>query len=86
MMCNLAMCSWIASLAFSDKRGKGPALEECKMCAGFSFSVFVCFSCVCVSLSVFGRFSCVCLNEDSQRHLWNRHCLKIPSRREKSPD
>ena len=41
------MCSWIASLAFSDKRGKGPALEECKMCAGFSFSVFVCFSCVC---------------------------------------
>ena len=65
-MCNLAMCSWIASLAFSDKRGKGPALEEYKRCAGLSFSVFVCFSCVCVSLSVFVRFSCVCLNEDSQ--------------------
>ena len=72
MMCNLAMCSWIASLAFSDKRGKGPALEEDKMCAGFSLSVFVCFS-------------CVCLNEDARRHLWNRHCLKIPSMRE-SPD
>ena len=75
LMVNLAMWSWMASLAFSDKRGKGPALEEYKMCAGFIFFVFVCFSCVCYKWGCLG-----------QRHLWNRHCLKIPSMREKSPD
>ena len=74
-MVNLAMWSWMASLAFSDKRGKGPALEENKMCASFSLSLFVCFSCVCY------KWGCL-----AQRHLWNRHCLKIPSMREKSPD
>ena len=44
-------------------------------CAPASLSVFVCFSCVCYKWGCLG-----------QRHLWNRHCLKIPSMREKSPD